>query len=275
MAYLELKDGRKLWYAEEGEGKPVVLIHGWKASANVYEETSRRLAEQGYRCIRYDHVGHMRSDIPSFDPDFTTLANDLHEVIVQLKLEKPILVGWSMGGATIQSYIRLYGCEALERIVFVDIPPKSVNDETWTITSRNKLFFREEAEANVALMRKDFHEFMRSYYSRGVPGFAEKTATEQDFIIHERMKGHDPKVLTSLMNALYRRDFRDVIPKITCPVGIFNAEVLPACAPEAGEYYVNSIPAPTKLVLFEGCSHSLIVEAPERFVRELLAFFAM
>ena len=275
MAFLTGKDGRKLWYTEEGAGKPVVLIHGWKASANVYEDTSRRLAEAGYRAIRYDHVGHMRSDVPSFEPDFTTLSDDLHELITQLKLEKPILVGWSMGGATIQAYIRRYGCEHLDRVVFVDIPPKSVNDETWMIPSRNKLFFGEKAEANVALMRKDFHEFMRSYYSSGVPGFAEKTAQEQDAVIEERMKGHDPKVLTSLMDALYRRDFRDVLPKITCPVGIFNAELLPACSPEAGEYYLSVLPGPTKLVLFEGCSHSLIMEAPERFARELLDFFVM
>ena len=275
MAFLTLKDGRKLWYAEEGAGKPVVLIHGWKASANVYEETSRRLAEQGWRCIRYDHVGHMRSDVPSFEPDLTTLADDLREVLVRLKLEKPILVGWSMGGATILEYIRRYGCEDLDRVVIVDMSPRVLNDETWQITSRNKLFVREEAEANVALMRKDFHEFMRYYYNRGVPGFAEKTAEQQDAVIHERMRGHDPRVLTPLMEALYCRDHRDVLPKITCPTGLFCAELLPVCSMEIGAYYCGHIPAPTKAVLFEGCSHSLITEAPERFVRELVDFFRM
>jgi deoxyribonuclease-4 len=80
MAYLQLQDGRKLYYEEEGAGKPVVFIHGWKASANVYEDTSRRLAEAGYRAIRYDHVGHMRSDLPDFEPDLKTLADDLQRM---------------------------------------------------------------------------------------------------------------------------------------------------------------------------------------------------
>ena len=275
MAYVMLNDGRKLWYTEEGSGKPVVLIHGWKASANVYEDTSRRLAEAGYRAIRYDHVGHMRSDLPDFEPDLKTLADDLHEVLTQLKLEKPILVGWSMGGATILEYIRRYGCAHLDRVVFVDIAPKGVNDDTWMILSRNQLFFREEAEQNVALMRKDFHEFMRYYYKRGVPGFAEKTEEKQDAVIRERMAGHDPKVLTSLMDALYRRDDRDVMPMLTCPVGIFRAELLPACGAEAAQYYMDTIPGIKKSVLFEGCSHSLITEAPERFTKELLDFFHM
>ena len=275
MAYVMLNDGRKLWYTEEGSGKPVVLIHGWKASANVYEDTSRRLAEAGYRAIRYDHVGHMRSDLPDFEPDLKTLADDLHEVLTQLKLEKPILVGWSMGGATILEYIRRYGCAHLERIVIVDMSPCVLNDETWTFTSRNRLFHREEAEANVALMRKDFREFLRWYYKRGIPGFVEKTAQEQDAVIEERMKGHDPKVLTPLMEALYYRDHRDVLPKITCPTGIFYADLLPVCSAEVGEYYRREIPAATRIVKFEGCSHSLIVEDPERFARELLDFFVM
>ena len=275
MAYLTLRDGRKLYYAEEGSGKPVVLIHGWKASSNVYEDTSARLAEAGFRCIRYDHVGHLRSDLPDFDPDLTTLADDLHEVITELAPEKPILVGWSMGGATVLEYIRRYGSEHLDRIVIVDMSPRVLNDDTWTITSRNKFLYREEAEFNVALMKRDFHEFMRYYYKRGVPGFAEKTAEEQDAVIHERMVGHDPKVLTPLMAALYFRDHCDVLPKITCPAGIFHADLLPVCSAESGEYYRSRIPAPTKVVLFEGCSHSLIVEAPERFAKELLEFFKM
>ena len=275
MAYLTLRDGRKLYYAEEGSGKPVVLIHGWKASSNVYEDTSARLAEAGFRCIRYDHVGHLRSDLPDFDPDLTTLADDLHEVITELAPEKPILVGWSMGGATIQAYVRRYGSEHLDRIVIVDMSPRVLNDETWTITGRNRLFTREEAEENVALMRKDFHEFMRYYYNRGVPGFAEKKAEAQDAMIRERMTGHDPKVLTALMAALYERDHRDVLPKITCPAGIFRADLLPVCSMEAAAYFSEHISGPVKDVLFEGCSHSLIMEAPERFAKELLDFFSM
>ena len=65
MAYLQLQDGRKLYYEEEGAGKPVVFIHGWKASADVYAEPSRLLTQAGnYRCIRYDHCGHKRSGSP-------------------------------------------------------------------------------------------------------------------------------------------------------------------------------------------------------------------
>ena len=90
MAYLQPKNGRKLSYEEEGAGQPVVFIHGWKASANVYEEPSRLLTAEGsYRCVRYDHCGHMRSDSPEQPVTLQTLAEDLRELITALQLEKP------------------------------------------------------------------------------------------------------------------------------------------------------------------------------------------
>ena len=110
MPYLQLENGRKLYYEEEGAGRPVVFIHGWKASADVYAEPSRLLTQAGnYRCIRYDHCGHKRSDAPDSPATLQTLAQDLHSLITALQLEKPILVGWSMGGMTVQEYIRRYG----------------------------------------------------------------------------------------------------------------------------------------------------------------------
>jgi len=273
MAFLQMRDQRKLYYEEEGTGRPVVLIHGWKATSDVYLNTSRGLAEAGWRAIRYDQCGHKRSEVPAVAPTLETLADDLHEVITQLKLEKPILVGWSMGGATIYEYIRRYGCEALDRVVFVDIPPRSVNDEIWKIQSRNRPFTREEAIANVEHMRTDFCGFLRNYYIRGVPGFREKSEAEQSAIVCDRMAGFDCTVLTSLMDALYRRDHRDVLPTITCPSAVFYAELLPACSAEAAQYCAEHIPGPCKTVFFQNASHSLITEQPEKFLRELLDFF--
>ena len=199
MAYLQMPKFRKLYYEDEGSGKPVVMIHGWKASANVYADASRRLASTGnYRCIRYDHCGHMRSDIPAEPPTLKTLADDLHEIITQFQLEKPILVGWSMGGMTILEYIRRYGCEQLDRVVIVDISPRSLTGDGWPFLYKGGTLTVEDAAAQVAVMQENFHEYMRQYYTVTVPGFAEDTKENQDARIVERMAGHDSRVLTSL-----------------------------------------------------------------------------
>lgn len=272
MAFLTVENQRKLYYVDEGFGQPVVFIHGWKASSNVFERSSRALAETGkYRCVRYDHCGHMRSDLPAEPPTLATLAEDLREVLTQLKLEKPILVGWSMGGMTIFEYIRRYGCEDLDRVVIVDIGPRSMIDDTWAWGS----YDLEKIRRDAVLMEQDFDEFLRQYYCRSNPGYAEKSLEEQKAIVRERMVGQNSRVLSSLWTNFAVRDHRDVLPKITCPAAIFHAGKMPACMPEAARYCVEQIPGPTYRVFFEENSHGLMTEAPDRFLAELKTFFEM
>lgn len=261
MAYLTLRDGRKLYYEDEGTGRPVVFLHGWKASANVYAEPSRLLSDR-CRCIRYDHCGHLRSDLPQHGPDLRMLAEDLHQLLEQLRLNHPVLVGWSMGGMTVLEYLRRYGCEELSAIALVDMGPYKMTPP-------------EQLAQELALARADYHEFMRWYYNRRVPGFAGLSAEEQDAEITRKLQGHHPAVLTSLWESMCRRDQRQVLPAITCPAAIFHAGIMPVCDGETARYYRDHIAGPTTVVCFEQNSHALLTEDPDRFAAELAAFLEL
>ncbi len=274
MPYLNLENGRKLYYAEEGSGQPVVFIHGWKASADVYADASSTLTATGnYRCIRYDQCGHKRSDIPESGPTLQTLASDLHNLITQLQLEKPILVGWSMGAMTILEYIRLYGSNGLRRVVLVDSGPRALAADDWHCGRRNGNYTMDALHADYRQMQADFHEFLRLYYLSSKPEYHKLTLAQQQEHVKERMIGFDSRVLTELWYSMNQRDHRALLPDITCPVAVFHAEIMPSCTPEAAAYYDRQIRAPHKCVLFAGCSHALITEAPSRFTDELLRFF--
>lgn len=274
MPYLDLENKRKLYYEEEGSGQSVVFIHGWKASADVYADASSTLTAAGnYRCIRYDQCGHKRSDIPESGPTLQTLAEDLYSLITQLQLEKPILVGWSMGAMTILEYIRLYGSNDLNRIVLVDSGPRTLRDDDWHCGRKNGNYTMEALNADYRQMQADFHEFLRLYYLSSKPGYATLSLEEQQATVQERMVGFDSRVLTELWYSMSQRDHRALLPGIACPVAVFHAEIMPSCTPEAAAYYDRHIRAPHKCVLFEGCSHALITEAPSRFTDELLRFF--
>lgn len=274
MAFLTMRSGRKLYYEEAGMGRDVVFIHGWKASADVYADASSTLTATGnYRCIRYDQCGHKRSDIPASGPTLQTLAEDLHDLITGLQLEKPILVGWSMGAMTILEYIRLYGSCGLDRIVLVDSGPRALSADDWHCGRKNGNYTMDALNADYRQMQADFHEFLRQYYLSSKPGYGELTLAQQQANVKERMIGFDARVLTELWYSMNQRDHRALLPEITCPVAVFHAEVLPSCTPAAAAYYDSHIRAPHKCVLFEGCSHALITEAPRRFTDELLRFF--
>jgi len=89
-----------------GEGPPIVLVHGLSATRRNVVQGSRHLARRGYRLIAYDARGHGASS-PAPRPsayEYEDLVGDLEAVIDQLELERPVLVGSSMGAATVLTY---------------------------------------------------------------------------------------------------------------------------------------------------------------------------
>lgn len=80
MAFLETSDGVKLYYQVKGEGKPIVLIHGWSADHTSFEPTFEALSEN-YQVISYDLRGHSRSEKPSHGYTLKRFATDLKELM--------------------------------------------------------------------------------------------------------------------------------------------------------------------------------------------------
>jgi pimeloyl-ACP methyl ester carboxylesterase len=91
---------------EVGDGTPIVLAHGLSATRRNVVQGSRHLARRGYRLIAYDARGHGASS-PAPDPaayEYSDLVGDLEAVLADLELERPVLVGSSMGAATMMTY---------------------------------------------------------------------------------------------------------------------------------------------------------------------------
>lgn len=84
----------KLYYEEAGKGRPVVMIHGGLLNASMWDDQFEVFARD-YRVIRYDARGHGRS---ASEPDTFSHHEDLRGLIEALKLDKPIVMGLSMGG---------------------------------------------------------------------------------------------------------------------------------------------------------------------------------
>src|SRR6476469_6909716 len=97
-----------LAYSDYGKGQPVVVIHGWPSSREMWEYQLADTVNAGYRVIKYDRRGFGKSSKPWSGYDYNTLAGDLHEIIEQLDLQKVILVGFSMGGGEVVRYIANY-----------------------------------------------------------------------------------------------------------------------------------------------------------------------
>jgi pimeloyl-ACP methyl ester carboxylesterase len=89
-----------------GDGPPIVLVHGLSATRRNVVQGSRHLIKRGYSLIAYDARGHGESDPVAGDSayEYTDLVADLEAVIDDQELERPALVGSSMGAATVMTY---------------------------------------------------------------------------------------------------------------------------------------------------------------------------
>ena len=92
------RDGVALHVVAEGEGEPVVLLHGHTLDVRVWDEVVPALVAAGLRMIRYDQRGHGRSASPPSGYRWGDHAADLAAVIARVAGGPAHIVGLSKGG---------------------------------------------------------------------------------------------------------------------------------------------------------------------------------
>jgi non-heme chloroperoxidase len=108
-----------LSYFDYGSGKPVIFIHGWPISKEMWEYQLEPLVNAGFRCISYDRRGFGKSSKPWNGYDFDTLSDDLRELIVALDLHGATLVSFSMGAGEIARYMTRHNGERVSKIALI------------------------------------------------------------------------------------------------------------------------------------------------------------
>jgi pimeloyl-ACP methyl ester carboxylesterase len=116
-------NGIELHVVEEGEGRPVVLCHGFPELWYSWRHQLGPLAEAGYRAIAPDMRGYGDSSIPE-DPaayDVLTLCADLVGVLDELGEERAVFVGHDWGAIVVWQ-LALAHPERVEAVVGMSVP---------------------------------------------------------------------------------------------------------------------------------------------------------
>jgi len=105
MPHFETFDGRSLFYDDQGDGDPVVLMHGFVGDVNIDWIRSGildLLLDEGYRVVAFDARGHGLSDKPHEIDAYAddALTKDARVLLDLLGFEQCVLVGFSMGART-------------------------------------------------------------------------------------------------------------------------------------------------------------------------------
>ncbi|EFC81942.1 alpha/beta fold hydrolase [Parafrankia sp. EUN1f] len=124
MPFVSTADGTQIYYRDWGQGRPVLLSHGWPLNSDSWEAQQLHLAEHGYRAIAHDRRGHGRSTQTWGGNEMNTYADDLATLIEALDLRDVTLVGFSTGGGEVARYIGRHGTARVAQAVLVSaVPP--------------------------------------------------------------------------------------------------------------------------------------------------------
>lgn len=119
MSTFATADDVTLHYTDTGgQGRPLVLIHGWPLSGEAFARNVPALVEAGHRVVTYDRRGFGHSDTPSGEVDYDVLADDVEALIDHLDLQGAVLLGFSMGGGEVARYFTRHGSERIAGAIF-------------------------------------------------------------------------------------------------------------------------------------------------------------
>ncbi len=98
-------EGGSLFYERQGNGPPIVFIHGGWQDSTVWASQVEHFAEQ-YDVITYDIRGHGQSG-PTETTQYSVelFVDDLETLLLELDIDQPILVGISVGGLVARAFL--------------------------------------------------------------------------------------------------------------------------------------------------------------------------
>jgi pimeloyl-ACP methyl ester carboxylesterase len=264
-------DGVRLHIDDSGgNGRPVVLIHGWPLSAQAWAPQVSFLRGAGYRVVAYDRRGFGRSEKPESGYSYDALADDLQRVMDQCGLKDVTLVGFSMGGGEVARYISRHGESRLHSVVFAAaVPPylmKTADNPDGPLTS-------ETARQKKAALEQDrsvyFEEFTKSFFSaNGALQVTEVRRAEAIALCNQSAQ----HAALACMESFGTTDFREDLKKVTVPTLVIHGEA-DAIVPFAGSgLRTHRAVRHSQLVKVKGAPHGFNVSHAEAFNDALLTF---
>ncbi|MCP1470924.1 non-heme chloroperoxidase [Sphingobium sp. OAS761] len=270
MSVVQTRDGKTLHYKVMGEGAPVILIHGWPLTGDMWEYQTVALVEAGFQVITYDRRGFGHSSHPATGYDYDVFADDLADLIDHLALPKVALVGFSMGGGEIARYLGRHGAARVNRAALVSsVVPYLLKTDDNPGGADASVFdgIKDDLRADRFAF---LQEFAKQFYGVGwVTSPVSKGVMDWSFALAIMAS---PIATIACVDAFGRTDFRPDLPGFTIPTLVIHgtADKTVPIDP-SGRAAAAGIPG-AQLIEYDGEPHGLFATAPDRLNADLIAF---
>lgn len=278
MNYIKRNDSKtgeaiEIFYSDLGKGKPVILIHGWPLSHEMWEHQTDALIQQGLRVIAYDRRGFGKSSKPWNGYDYDSLTDDLKALIDELNLEDITLVGFSMGGGEVVRYFSRYNGAKVSRIILISsVTPYMLKTED-NSDGVDQSAFDEMGEK----MKEDRINFLdgfgKTFYGVGML----KHPVSTPFLEYNRMLASlaSPRATQQCAILFSTTDFRKEMSSINVPALIIHGdEDKTVPIKPTGDESAKLISG-NQYIIYPGSPHGLFYTEKERLNNDLVQFITI
>ncbi len=271
MTHIETRDGTKLRVKVWGEGKPVVLIHGWPLTADSWDAQAYALAEAGHKVVSYDRRGFGQSDQPWHGYEYDTLTDDLADVMKATGVNAgATLVGFSMGGGEVARYMSRYKGEGVAKIALISsVVPYMLRTSDNPDGVPQSVF--DDMTAGIKDDRPAFIQaFLNDFFGQGILVSSVSEAVLQWAWLMSMQAGLRPTLACA--KAFSSTDFRSDLASITVPTLIVHGTSDKTVPIDPTARAVATAIARSKLIEYDGAPHGLFVTHQDRLTADLVAF---
>ncbi|MEJ2361806.1 MAG: pimeloyl-ACP methyl ester esterase BioH [Gammaproteobacteria bacterium] len=260
--------GEPLHVEVTGEGRPIVLLHGWGMHAGVFQDLSEQLAPR-HRMLAVDLPGHGESEVFDQFNDLAKLTAHIIEQLLPLVQTGFTLLGWSLGGLLAQAMAIRYP-QYINKLVLLCSSPLFQRRDDWPHAVEADVLRSFAAE-----LQRDYRGTLARFLALQFLGSEnqKETLRRARTLLFARPQP-DPATLEQGLQLLNHTDLRQQLSQIQCPVLVLNAEHDTLVPPGAGRYLAEHV-ANGRAVIIKGAGHApflshrqILTNFLERFLDE-------
>ena len=257
--------GLRLHVREWGraDGPPIVFIHGLSQSHLCWAKQYESALAEEFRLVAYDLRGHGMSEAPleaEHYADGVLWADDLAAVIEQLRLDRPVLVGWSYGGFVICDYLRAHGQDRIAAIDFVAGGVKLGEAAFGTLIGPSFLDnFADLTADDLPTNIRGVRGLVRAFPAKPLPPDDVETLLCAGMTVPARIRAN---------LGARQIDGDDVLRTLEVPLLVTQGRADTVVLPAMAEHVLATCPT-AEPSWYDGVGHTAHLDQPERFNREL------
>lgn len=265
--FVEVTPHVRLHIRDWGQGKSIVLVHGWPLCNEMFEYQCTRLAQDGFRCVAPSLRGFGKSSQPWGDYDLDVFADDLRAVLEARCLQDVVLAGFGMGGAVALRYMARHAGYRVSKLALL-----AAAAPVWT----KRTDFQEggpeqpEVEPLLALCWADRARLVADIIGKLFRTDTISSPPLADWLFQLGMQASPHACATSL-HMLGQADLRADMASVGVATLILHGthdKLVPFAVGEALARGIHD----SHLVPFEESGHALFWEEREKFNAELARF---